>query len=239
MTIRAMNWAWGVDLPPAMKLVLLKLADRANDDGECWPGMDVVAEACGVSKASMIRYIQKMEEMGVLSVERRKSEEGKQQTNVYRLNMDYVPGVNLQPGEGEPGCKSDENRVALVTPEIRLKPYLETKGETTDATSKLAAPAPHPEPEPIVPAPVTWDGVRFTVDDAVYDQWVAAYANGRTANDTEDWIEAELAKASMWLQSNPRKRKKNLLRFLTGWLTRSADSMRQRTYPQQPRRPYH
>lgn len=235
MTIRAMNWAWGVELPPAMKLVLLKLADRANDDGECWPGMDVVAEACGVSVRSVMRYIQQMEEMGMICVDRRKGEKGQQQTNVYTLNMAWQPGDKLSPGKAEPGDNGDTNRVTTVSPEIRLKPYLETTEETTDATTKVAA----PDPEPIVPEPVTWDGVRFTVDDAVYDQWVAAYANGRTANDTEDWIEAELAKASMWLQSNPRKRKKNLLRFLTGWLTRSADSMRQRTYRQQPRRAYH
>lgn len=235
MTIRAMNWAWGIELPPAMKLVLLKLADRANDDGECWPGMDVVAEACGVSKASMIRYIQKMEEMGLVRVSKRKGDDGRQQTNVYTLNMDWEPGCNLTPGDVEPGCKSSENRVALVTPEIRLKPYLETKGETTDATTKVAAPAS--EPEPIAPDPVRFDGVRWVIDNAVFDQWINAYANGRTHHDTEDWVEAELAKAAVWLQANPRKRKKNYLRFLTGWLTRAADSVRSRGQYQP--RPYH
>ena len=236
MTIRAMNWAWGVDLPPAMKLVLLKLADRANDDGECWPGMEVVAEACGVSVRSVMRYVKQMEEMGLLRVDRRIGEDGRRLTNVYWMNFEWSPSDNLSHGPCDNGST---NHVTTVSPDKELKLFIETTVETTDATTKVAAPDPHPEPEPIVQAPVTWDGVRFTVDDAVYDQWVAAYANGRTANDTEDWIEAELAKASMWLQSNPRKRKKNLLRFLTGWLTRSADSMRQRAYPQQPRRPYH
>lgn len=231
-----MNWAWGVDLPPAMKLVLLKLADRANDDGECWPGMEVVAEACGVSVRSVMRYVKQMEEMGLLRVDRRIGEDGCRLTNVYWMNFEWSPSDNLSHGPCDNGST---NHVTTVSPDKELKLFIETTVETTDATTKVAAPDPHPEPEPIVQAPVTWDGVRFTVDDAVYDQWVAAYANGRTANDTEDWIEAELAKASMWLQSNPRKRKKNLLRFLTGWLTRSADSMRQRAYPQQPRRPYH
>ncbi len=232
MTIRAMNWAWGVELPPAMKLVLLKLADRANDDGECWPGMESVAVACGVCERTMMRYIDKMEQLGILSRDKRKSEAGRQQTNLYTLNLAYQPGDNLSPGNGEPGDKSGQNRVTLESPEIRLKPYLETTEETTDATTKVAAPAP------IVPDPVRYDGVKWAIDNAVYDQWIAAYSNGRTALDTEDWIEAELAKASVWLQANPRKRKKNYLRFLTGWLTRAADSMRQRSYPQ-PRRPYH
>jgi len=235
MTIRAMNWAWGIELPPAMKLVLLKLADRANDDGECWPGMDVVAKACGVSKMSMIRYMQKMEEMGMMTVTRRKGENGKQQTNVYTLNLAYAPGINLKPGEDEPGNKNDDSRVSLVLPEIRLKPYLETKGETTDATTKVAAPAQ----APIVAEPVTWTGTAWVIDDAVFDQWLNAYANGRSHLDTEDWIEAELAKANVWLNANPRRRKKNLLRFITGWLTRASESMTKQRYPQPQRRPYH
>ena len=235
MTIRAMNWAWGIELPPAMKLVLLKLADRANDDGECWPGMDVVADACCISKSSMIRYLAKMEEMGMLSIEHRKGENGKQQANLYKLNMQYEPGVKLTPGNDEPGVKSDDSRVSLVTPEIRLKPYLETKGETTDATTKVAAPAP----DSIVAEPVTWTGTAWVIDDAVFDQWLSAYANGRSHLDTEDWIEAELAKANLWLNANPRKRKKNMLRFLTGWLTRASESMNKPRYPQPQRRPYH
>lgn len=233
MTIKAMNWAWGVDLPPAMKLVLLKLADRANDDGECWPGMDVVAQACGVSRASLIRYIQKMEEMGLVNVSKRKGEDGRQQTNVYTLNLEWEPGCKLIPGEVEPGCKSSDNRVALVQPEIRLKPYLETKGETTDATTKVAAPAP----DPIVAEPVLFDGAKWTVDDAVFDGWLIAFQNGRTHQDTEDWIEAELAKASLWLQANPRKRKKNYLRFVSSWLTRASQSTPYRKQSQP--RPYH
>lgn len=235
MTIRAMNWAWGIELPPAMKLVLLKLADRANDDGECWPGIDVVAEACGVSERSVMRYIQQMEEIGLIVVDRRKAETGRQQTNIYTLNMDWIPGDNLSPGKREPGDNGDTNRVTTVSPEIRLKPYLETTEETTDATTKVAAPAP--DPEPIAPDPVRFDGVRWQIDDAVFDSWITAYANGRTHQDTEDWIEAELAKAAVWLQANPRKRKKNYLRFLTGWLTRAADSMRSR--PAYQPRPYH
>lgn len=242
MTIRAMNWAWGVELAPAMKLVLLKLADRADDDGKCWPGMDVVAEACGVSERSVMRYIQQFEQMGLVRIDRRKGEDGRQKTNIYWLNLDWnvdwKPGDKLSPGNDEPGDTDGQNRVTTVSPEIRLKPYLETTIETTDTTTKVAAPVSDPEPEPIVQDAVAWDGVRWFVDNAVYDQWLAAYGNGRTAHDTEDWIEAELAKASVWLQANPRKRKKNYLRFITGWLTRAADSMRQRAYPQQ-RRPYH
>jgi hypothetical protein len=109
----------------------------------------------------------------------------------------------------------------------------ETTIETTDATSKLAAPAQ------IVAEPVAWTGTGWVIDDAVFDQWLSAYANGRSHLDAEDWIESELAKANLWLNANPRRRKKNLLRFLTGWLTRASESMNKPRYPQPQRRPYH
>ena len=38
MSILAMTWAWGLmDLDQSQTLVLLALADAANDDGVCWP----------------------------------------------------------------------------------------------------------------------------------------------------------------------------------------------------------
>lgn len=242
MTIRAMNWAWGIDLQPAMKLVLLKLADRANDNGECWPGMESVAALCGLSARTLIRHIDKMEAMGLLYKSKRKDESGRQTTNLYTLNMDYQPGDKLSPGDddevdsrvtichpvtAEPGDKSCTNRVTLVSPDKELKLFIETTDETTDATTKVAAPFA----EPLDENPVRMIDGRWLVDDAIVDRWVIAYQNGRTNQATEDWIEAELAKAALWLVANPRKRKKNLLRFLTRWLTRASSPPQRSAYP--------
>ncbi|WP_409365500.1 helix-turn-helix domain-containing protein [Klebsiella pneumoniae] len=37
---------------PARKLVLLKLADNANDDGICFPSYQYIADKCEMSKRS-------------------------------------------------------------------------------------------------------------------------------------------------------------------------------------------
>lgn len=224
MTIRAMNWAWEIDLPPALKLVLLKLADRANDDGECWPGQDSIAKACGVGARTLVRHIATLEQMGLIRTEHRYGGDGRRDTNMYVLSL----SANLAHGLSAKSCTNHVPTVALT---LNEEPTL----EPTDATTKVAAPAD--EPEQIAPEAVRFDGVIWAVDDAVFDSWIKAYANGLTHQDTEDWIEAELAKASVWLQANPRKRKKNYLRFLTGWLTRAAASTRSRSQYQP--RPYH
>jgi len=223
-----MNWAWGIELPPTLKLVLLKLADRANDDGECWPGNASIAKACCIGERTLIRYIAKLEEVGLVRTNRRYDDKGKRTTHSYTLDLDGLLSVNLAHGLSAKSCT---NHVPTVAPTLNE----ETTIETTDATSKLAAPAP----DPIVTEPVTWTGTAWVIDDAVFDQWLSAYANGRSHLDAEDWIEAELAKANLWLNANPRRRKKNLLRFLTGWLTRASESMNKPRYPQPQRRPYH
>lgn len=224
MTIRAMNWAWGIELPPNLKLVLLKLADRANDDGECWPGNASIAKACCIGERTLIRYIAKLEEAGLLQTRRRYDEQGKRTTNTYVLDLDGSLSANLAHGLSAKSCT---NHVPTVAPTLNEEPTY----ETTDATSKLAAPAV------IAPETVQFADGRWVVDDAVFDSWVKAYQNGRTFIDTEDWIEAELAKASVWLMANPRKRKKNYLRFITGWLTRASEPKQRHAKPQP--RPYH
>ncbi|MGB5741636.1 MAG: helix-turn-helix domain-containing protein, partial [Sedimenticolaceae bacterium] len=34
-----MNWAWRQTLTPTLKLVLMALADSADDQGVCWPSV--------------------------------------------------------------------------------------------------------------------------------------------------------------------------------------------------------
>ena len=44
MSIVAMNWAWGRQLKPTAQLVLMSLADAADDDqGVCWPSIPTLA----------------------------------------------------------------------------------------------------------------------------------------------------------------------------------------------------
>lgn len=236
MTIRAMNWAWGIELPPATKLVLLKLADRANDDGECWPGMASVASQCCISERTLMRHLDALEEIGLLQKSKRKDDSGRQMPNVYTLNLEYQPGDKLSPGDDEPGDKPGESRVTTVSPDKELKLFI----EPTDINHKHAQECARHPVEQIAADPVRFDGVSWTVDDAVFDSWLVAYQNGRTYQDTEDWIEAELEKASVWMRANPRKaaRKKKLLQFLAGWLTRAMSSTQYHRGKPQPR-PYH
>lgn len=46
MSVRVMTAVWDIDLPDSEKIVLLALADSANDEGWCWPSMATLARKC-------------------------------------------------------------------------------------------------------------------------------------------------------------------------------------------------
>lgn len=58
---------------PLRKLVLIKLADNANDKGECWPSYSHIADQCEISRRSVIEHIKALEEMGFVEINRRKN----------------------------------------------------------------------------------------------------------------------------------------------------------------------
>ncbi|WP_233603793.1 helix-turn-helix domain-containing protein [Citrobacter koseri] len=75
------------------KLVLIKLADNANDKGECWPSYQHIADQCECSKSAVRNHIDALEEMGLVKRENRVGvNNGKGNTsNVYYLNLDVTP----------------------------------------------------------------------------------------------------------------------------------------------------
>ena len=74
---------------PLRKLVLVKLADQANDNGECWPSYQTVADACEMGRSTVRAHIAWLEEHGVLRIEyRHYGNGGKSKTNVYHLTIE-------------------------------------------------------------------------------------------------------------------------------------------------------
>ena len=67
MSIDAMKWAFQQPLHGCMKFVLLVLAYHADDDGKCWPGLELIAKECGISRASVIAHIKEINQLGLIS----------------------------------------------------------------------------------------------------------------------------------------------------------------------------
>jgi hypothetical protein len=69
-----MTAAWTVDLPSNDKLVLLALADCANDEGVCWPGLSSLVAKTGRCKRSLQESLRALASAGHIT---RKENPGK------------------------------------------------------------------------------------------------------------------------------------------------------------------
>ncbi|EHL7537828.1 helix-turn-helix domain-containing protein [Salmonella enterica] len=78
---------------PLRKLVLIKLADNANDNGECWPSYQHIADHCECSKSAVKEHISALIKLGLMTKENRVGvNNGKGNTsNVYRLHLTSPP----------------------------------------------------------------------------------------------------------------------------------------------------
>ena len=87
MSMQLMAYAMSLKVGnPLRKLVLLKLADNANDKGECFPSYQHIADQCEISRRAVMGHIQALEKAGYLKIKRRKN--GKEnQSNVFYLTL--------------------------------------------------------------------------------------------------------------------------------------------------------
>lgn len=62
-----MSAVWSLDLPDSQKIVLLALADCANDEGHCWPSMATLAKKCSKGERTVQGVIKELVSAGHLT----------------------------------------------------------------------------------------------------------------------------------------------------------------------------
>lgn len=88
MSVPVMGLVWESDVSAADgRIVLLALADNANDAGRCWPGTAYLAGKCCISRSTVFRLLRKLESQSLISREQRTRSNGSQTSNVYRMNL--------------------------------------------------------------------------------------------------------------------------------------------------------
>jgi DNA-binding transcriptional ArsR family regulator len=138
-----MAWAWRQQVGnPTRKTILLALADHADQDGICWPGHEGIAEKCEVSRRTVIRQIEQLARDGLVSVERRRGQFGRQASNRYRLRVtESHPADSRVTSTTVQSDTDDRSRVTPVSHEPSIEPSKES------AAAPRVTPS-HPEIEP-------------------------------------------------------------------------------------------
>lgn len=67
MSVRTMTAVWELDLPDSDKIVLLALADCANDEGHCWPSVASLVRKCSKSERTIQGCIKRLVDEGHLT----------------------------------------------------------------------------------------------------------------------------------------------------------------------------
>jgi hypothetical protein len=116
-----MNWAWRQKLPPTPKLVLMALADAADDHGVCWPSVTTLARKCSVSPRTVQRMLKVLDEQELLVAESRHRQSGARSSNRYLLQL--TGGDNLSPSDTgattpRQPCQGPMTRVSPLEPPI-------------------------------------------------------------------------------------------------------------------------
>lgn len=99
---------------PAQRLMMLALADSANDQGVTWPSVGTLAEKCSVVPRTAQRTLANLEADGW--IETRSG--GTNRTNVYQLRLDRLdPALSDQPAMPSAGAPVRPTPDAHVTPD--------------------------------------------------------------------------------------------------------------------------
>lgn len=91
MSLKAMHWAWAIRLAPAPKLVLMALADEADDRGFCFPSVRRLAGKCSITERSVQRIMRVLVARAYVSVEQRFRKDRARSSNGYHLSLDGPP----------------------------------------------------------------------------------------------------------------------------------------------------
>lgn len=90
MSIEALGWVWKQDMTnesASWKLVLLALADSANEDGECWPAYKTLAKKTSLSYDQTRRIVRQLESIALIVRVDRQRDNGSRTSNMFQIGV--------------------------------------------------------------------------------------------------------------------------------------------------------
>lgn len=189
MSIRIMSAVFeSKTLGPTERLVMLALADHADDSGRCYPSNSRLCERTGLSERAVRQNVRALEAGGFLTVHIGIGQAG---ANVYIVRPEG--GQEMPPAGNAPGrkCTPPRHMVPVKGAPDAPKP----SGTIIEPSEDIAAPKSRRRPE--VPLPANWTPNDKNISDAQARQFSAKeiedeadrFRNHHLARDTRfrDW----------------------------------------------------
>lgn len=96
MSIEALNWAFGLEIEPQLKFTVVALANRADEEGMCYPGVRWIMKKTCYAESTVRTHLKELQSRRLLTKHEQHRPDGGQSTNQYRLSM-LQPGLRLDP----------------------------------------------------------------------------------------------------------------------------------------------
>lgn len=112
MSIAAINWALNVvtDITATQKAILIALADRADEDGFCYPSYDDICRRSCASRKTLVSTLKVLEELELITRHRRYS-----QSTIYRVNITPMDGSKITPMDRGKMTPIDRSKITSLT----------------------------------------------------------------------------------------------------------------------------
>ncbi len=136
MSVKLMAKAWDTDQKGNDLLVLLALCDFANDDGELFPSLATISKKAKVGATTLKYILRAYEDIGVITREKRKRENGSDTSNFYKINTLLIDSsaykkayqkarnYNQEKSQCDPHQEIEKNHIVTPTFEI-VTPLIE------------------------------------------------------------------------------------------------------------------
>ncbi len=151
MSISLMTDVWRLPLQATRKMVLLALADNANDEGtDCWPSVGKLVEKCSMSERAVQGHLSALEEDGYI-----KRHERLGRSNKFTIHVDRIRHELLQKVKAIADTSADSAppaNIADLPPQILHPSNANPHSTHTPADS---APPQDLHPTPAESAPIT------------------------------------------------------------------------------------
>lgn len=172
MSVRIMAAVWLVKLPDSEKLVLLALADCANDEGGCWPSMATLADKCSKSDRTVQASIKSLCAAGHLT---RNEKPGKGVDYTVHPRSDCTPEVASPPKRTTPTPEAASDKPSrTINHQVSLKPSGRAREKLPGHWHRLPADwQPQILPEPTQAKADQWPPGKLKDELANLKTWAA------------------------------------------------------------------
>jgi DNA-binding transcriptional ArsR family regulator len=112
MSVTLMGKVWRTDLPTPEKMVLLVIADHANDDGtNAWPGIATIARKTSISERSVQRHLKALEDANLITITKQgggnKHTRNDRRPNRYDVNLKVLKAITWADPEDDHGVTDE------------------------------------------------------------------------------------------------------------------------------------